>query len=231
MNCPHPSLSEAPRLSLSTRLSLALAFLLAGCHTPHVQKLVLGPDYQPSNIFRQCDALPAELRRVAVLPLVTDSSQVEVVAGREALEPVLRTELLKAKKFEVVWVTPEALRHSTGRTAWSSQDKLPPDLFARLRDLTGCDGVLLCQLSRYHAYPPIIIGWNLKLINASNAQILWAADEIFDGAEPLVSNAARRYELKHDKSGPTTDSPMILTSPRNFGHYTLWALLNTLPAR
>jgi hypothetical protein len=208
---------------------LALVIGSTGCKTAPFNQIVLGPDYPVSNVFRVNGTLPPDLRRVAVLPLLVDPNQTDGAAGQQSLEPVLHTELLKTKRFELVWVSPEQLQQWTGKPLWTAEDKLPQNFLAKLREQTGCDAVLFSQLSRYHPYPPLILGWKLKLVTQNKAEVLWAVDEIFDAGEPLVSNSARRYEHEHQKGGPSTDSPMILASPQRFGHYTVYALLGTLP--
>lgn len=212
-------------------VALAAGFSFTGCHTPHLQNIVLGPDYVPGNVFKPSPTLPPNFRRVAVLPLACDATQVDALAGQRSLEPVLRTELLKLKRFELTWVAADDLARWTGKSTWDAQEKLPPNLFAKLREQLGCDGILFCRLSRFHAYPPITIGWNLKLVEANKGETLWAVDETFDAGEPAVSNSARRYEQQHQKGGPVTDSPLILSSPQRFGAYTLSAILSTTPTQ
>ncbi|MFO1497043.1 MAG: hypothetical protein U1G07_01375 [Verrucomicrobiota bacterium] len=211
--------------------TLSPLLLLGGCHSAPLQKVVLGPDYQPSNYHRRSDHLPVDFRRVAVLPITCDSTHADTLAGSQTLEPVFRTELLKTSRFEVNWVSPDDLGRWTGQKQWDADAKLPPDFFAKLRDQLGCDGVLFCRLNRYRPYPPLAIGWNLRLVETAHLETLWAIDELFDGGEPLVVNAARRYENQHQKGTPTTDTPLILTSPSRFGQYTAWAALSTLPTR
>jgi hypothetical protein len=210
-------------------LFLAALFLLAGCQTPPLHNMVMGPDYHASNIFRLSDSLPSDFRRVAVLPMTSSELDPSMLASRNTLEGTLQTELLKTKRFELIWIAPDSLQRWTGRRTWDSEEKLPADLFATLREKTACEGILFCRLSRFSPYPPLVIGWNLKLVDVVRTNTLWSADEIFDAAEPAVSNSARRYEQRHEKGGPVTDSPMILNSPQRFGHYTASALLNTMP--
>ena len=205
------------------------ALILAGCQMAPPHKPIFGPDYQVSNVFHPVDPLPPELRKVAVLPLFVEPAQEDGATAQQSMEPVLRTELLKVKRFDLVWVSSDELRQWTGRKEWSAEDKLPPNLLAKLHEQTGCDAVIFSQISRYRPYPPLILGWKLKLIATKAPQILWAVDEIFDAGEPRVSNSARRYEMEHQKGGPVTDFPMILSSPERFGHYTVHALLATLP--
>jgi hypothetical protein len=207
--------------------SLVLLLALTGCYT---QKTAVGPVYHPSNVFRLGDTLPSSLRRVAVLPLTGEEGP-DAHAGSQTLEPVLHTELLKTGKFELIVVSPDALRQWTGRKLWEAQDKLPADFFGKLHEQTGCDGVLFCRLSRFRAYPPLVIGWNLRLVETAKSETLWAIDDVFDAGEPTVLSAARHFQQQHQKSGPVIDSPFILNSPERFGHYTAWAVLGTLPAR
>lgn len=230
----HPSqLPESENGRFAFRLGLFLAVVLgvAGCQTAPMNKVVLGPDYKPSNVYRRDERLPLTFRRIAVLPLTWDESHAEASAGAMALEGGLRTELLKTAKFELLWISPDALGRWTGKKDWKADEELPSDLFRKLREEVGCDGVLFCRLSRFRPYPPLAVGWNLRLIDAADAQPVWAVDELFDSGEPAVSNSARRYEQQHQKGGPSTDAPLILTSPSRFGQYAASAVLGTLPAR
>jgi hypothetical protein len=172
-----------------------------------------------------------ELKRVAVLPLTSDERHPDSAAGEQTLEPVLHSELLRSRRFEIVSVSPQDLRRWTGRKRWEVEEKLPPGFFEKLRAELGCNAVLFCRLSRFHAYPPLAVGWKLTLVDAHQLQTLWSIDEVFDAGEPAVANSARRYQREHERSEPQGNSGMILTSPRRFGQYTAWAALSTLPQR
>ena len=93
---------------LFRRLAVGIAFaclccILTGCHTVATPSdVLLGKGYQPQNVYTEKAALPKNIRRVAVLPLVCDESSSVMTEGRAALEPVLVNELIKTKKFEVV---------------------------------------------------------------------------------------------------------------------------------
>jgi hypothetical protein len=204
----------------------------AGCTGVPLSDQVIGPGYVPSNIYSRQPVLAKDLRRVAVLPLASATGSSELAAGTEALEPLLWTELAAVKRFEIHSVRPAELQAWTGRPTWAGTERLPPDLVDRLKAELGCDAVLFCQLTAYRAYPPLSVGWNLKLVDGGPAPILWSADEIFDAGAPSVANAARRYYQEHARSGaPGCDSQGILISARRFGQYTLNALLLTLPRR
>jgi hypothetical protein len=222
-----------------------MAGLFAGCQVlPHLPNAVqdMGPRYRPTNVYRRTNALPAQIKRVAVLPLVTPGSMPFLNEGVEKLAPLLYAELEKCKRFEVIPVSCEQLRQWTGQTGWRTDEPLPPDFFGRVGDATGCDAVLFCQLTRYQPYQPLAVGWKFSLVanpppgpltpREMRDKILWCADEVLDAGEPAVCNAARDYYGQHlHNETPAADATSILTSPARFGQYTLAALLETLPSR
>ena len=175
--------------------------------------------------------LPGEVRRVAVLPLSYRESSALLVSGKESLAPVLANELTKAGRFESFLVEPAQLKQWTGREHWDAYEALPAAFFKVLVETTGADAVLFPTLSEYKPYPPMTIGWRMKLV-ATNADILWAVEDVFDASELGVSNAARRYDREHVRNNPVLeDSRSVLLSPTRFGQYTLQAIFETLPNR
>jgi hypothetical protein len=218
----------------SGRNLLRLALLcLAGCaYTPSMSDMVVGPDFVPGNIFKQADKLPPTIRRVLVLPLSYNEAGTLGLAGKETLEPILRSELTKQNKMELVFLTPEQLKLWTGRDRWDFQEPLPHDLLKIMREKADAEALFFPHLTHYSPYPPLKIGWRLKLTTATDGDVLWSADEIFDAGDSAVSNSARRYAKAHLNKAPALqDSRGILLSPSGFGQYTLAALLDTLPSR
>ena len=219
---------------MSRRAALAALVVISGissgCRLLHPRDMLSGPSFEPQNIYVASAALPENIRRVAVLPMAADEQRSIMIAGREALEPVLKSELVKTRKFEVVSISPEQARALTGQLRWADTEALPHDFMERLQASSGCDAVLFCELTSYRPYAPLAIGWRMKLIDVRSRQILWAGDELFDAGESAVKNGARRYqesELKALHSGEWA----IENSPRHFGQYTVARLLETLPAR
>ncbi len=179
--------------------------------------------YKPDNVHRGTPRLAPYLRRVAVLPLACASDTVSLEAGRDALQPVLESELIRTKNFEVVKVSPERLRGRTGRTSWTGAEALPAAFFESMRAETDCDAVLFCQLTLFRGYAPLAIGWRMRLVDVHTRQTLWAVDEVFDATEPAVVRGARRFDQEPG------DGWAILNSPRRFGTYAVSAVLATLP--
>lgn len=217
-------------------LCIVLIFL-TGCGTTTIAhgEIVTGEDYKVSNVHRLAPKLPERIRRLALLPLSCEPNDPELATGRSSLEGVLQGEIDRLNVFEVVRVTPDMMRHLTGQSDWSSNDKLPLDFLSTIKSEMGCDAVLFCRLTRYHAYPPMAVGWSLKMVDTTDAQVWWAADEMFDQADPRVTTASRRYELNHQKyhqANPLlADSRVALISPRRLAQYSVAALFETLPQR
>ncbi len=218
------TLRSATLLSCIGLLPLLLG---TGCFTPRIpHELVLGPGYHPSNIYGQNAPLPEDLRRVAVLPL----SGRPALEERQSVGSALEAELAGTKRFELVRVSAEQLEIWTGQQTWSSTGVLPTQLATHLRDELGCDGVLLSDLTQYRAYPPLAVGWNLKLLDLHSGRVVWAADEVFDAGQTPVANSARRYRLRHSQlPGAEDDSRFVLVSPTLFCHYAAEALFEALP--
>ena len=217
--------------------AFAAMVLLSGCSTKplHTWEVITGPDHTLLNVHRLAPKLPSRIRRVAVIPLTTAPGDGDLEHGRETLEPLLQSELDRLPHFEVIRVTREQMRQWTGQREWSSLDKLPLDFLKVLKEEPGCDAVLFSRLTRYFAYPPMAIGWSFKLVDTTDGNVWWAADELFDLSEPNVVNSARRHELKHQRHYQATphlaDSRSVLISPRRFASYTLHTLFATLPER
>jgi hypothetical protein len=215
-----------------TSAAILLCGLLAGCAVGTPRDLVRGKGYQPQNVFIGAGALPVNIRRVVVLPLVCDENNCTLVDGRAALEPVLMGELIKTKKFEVISSDGDFLKDRTSRANWAAEEILPPEFFTLLRENSGCDAVLFSRLTVFRAYPPLAVGWRVRLVDAQTHRTIWAADEVFDGGEAAVGNGARRHQL-HEERDPSgaPDEWFIQNSPAKFGEYTAARLLATLPAR
>jgi hypothetical protein len=218
---------------------IAVALLFAGCEDIPTIHRPAGK-FIPGNVYLDSDTLPARVRRVAVLPMTTAGSAPLLASGVEALEPVLRAELGKTRKFEVVEVSRDQMIQWTGNPAWRAEEKLPRSLFEHLRDNTGCDAVFFSQVTHYQPYQPLAVGLKMSLVEGTQktadnepiTQILWSVDENFDAGDPAVANSAQAYYTQHlRRESPSSESTTILSSPSRFGQYTLEAVLATLPKR
>ncbi len=231
----HPLVQHAPPVRTGLCLwrqcaLMAICGLLVGCESLKSGVGISAP-YKPDNVYHSFAALPFDVKRVAVLPLGADQTREELVVGRDALEPILKAELIKTKKFEVVRPAPEALHACTGRETWTGEEALPSQFLSSLQENYGCDAVLFCRLTVYRAYPPLAVGWRMKLVEAGSGRMLWAGDEVFDWGDPAVREGARRYQKSQRSRKYQSGRWTIENSPRRFGQYSLAQLFATLPER
>jgi hypothetical protein len=220
------------RFAIRFSAALLAPLLLGGCACFRDPVHMLDARARPTNVYASARQLSPQIRRLAVLPLTPTTPGAWLESGVESLQPILDAELAKTRKFDLVLVTPGQLRQLTGQDAWAAGEPLPPDFLDRLRDLTGCDAVLFSQLTRYQPYQPVAIGWKMSIVETQGRHICWAADEVFDGGDRAVANAAQDYSWGHFQGQDGASEPsLVLSSPTRFGQYALCALLETLPAR
>lgn len=184
------------------------------------------------NVYAPKTVLPGSVVRVAVLPLAIKSNTESLVAGRDAMAGLLSQELQRVERFEFTLVTPEQLVQWTGKEVWASDEPLPRDFLKRISEELDCEAVLFGRLTQYRPYPPLAVGWEFKLIRASSAGVLWAADELVDAGEKSEADRALQYERQRTKRLFGVDKgDLILVSPARFGQYSLNTLFSTLPDR
>ena len=223
---------RAISLLLTGALIAAITGLLTGCKTPGVVAVDLSRPYHPDNVYLAASKLPAKMKRVAVMPLACDAQQTDLAAGGEALGPILTAVLIGSKKFEVVQVSRGELRRLTGRAEWTGNEELPAGFLGSLKREYGCDAVMFCELTEYRAYPPLEIGWRLRLVEVGGKKTIWVGDEQFDAGKPGVIAAALHYhEMQQRQYGDDTTDWLTVNSPRWFGEYSLDSLFKTLPDR
>ena len=222
----------------SLRLLLLAALVLGhfGCAQLPVKRdgAKSGPFFTPANVTTNAPRLPADIRRVLLLPISADGLGIPE-ENLARLDAAFLTELNRAARFEVVTLTRDELAHVTGSRQLNSTSPLPPGFIDRLFNIYNqyaADAALFVDLTAWSPYPPLTIGIRTRLAPIRESQILWAADNNFSAADPAVANSARRHALSLAKSsGPTDLSHTILQNPTRFASYAAAATFETLPPR
>lgn len=224
---------------MSIRLSLARSFLpvlvlgiLAGCRTNpgHFDPLGLdrGPGFAPVN-HRGDERLPADLHRVAVLPLHGGSLAEE--ESTSALDAVLVAALQKQQRFEIVTVSREECRRLFGAAEFSSVGALPHGFLDQIATRYAVDAVLFTDLTVYRPHQPLALGFRAKLAGTRDVRMVWAFDEVFSAEDPLMRQSIRMSQ-RTAVSAPLVDpTPAVMQSPRRFGAVAADLMFRTLPPR
>jgi hypothetical protein len=221
--------------SLRFLLLAALALGQFGCaQLPVRDGAKAGPFFTPTNVKTSAPQLPANIRRVLLLPLSAEGLALSE-ENLNRLDATFLTELNRAARFEVVTITRDELARVTGSRQLNSTSPLPSGFIDRLFNIYNqyaADAVLFVDLTSYSPYKPLTLGVRARLAPIRETEILWAADILFSAAEPAVANSARRHALALGKSsGPTDLSHTILQNPVRFAGYAAAATFATLPPR
>ena len=91
-------------------LLLAVAVGLTACRSLPLPRTAFVSAYKLANVYCPSNAIPADFRRVVVLPLTGEGTSTEALSGIENLEPVLTAELRKRKAFDLVFPTRDQMR-------------------------------------------------------------------------------------------------------------------------
>jgi hypothetical protein len=187
---------------------------------------------QPDNVFKYPSPLPADLKRVALLPIACAGNTDDLVAGCRALQSVVTADLIETKRFEVKAVDAETMREHTGQPTWSGDEVLPHGFFESVREWSGCDAVMFCELTTYRAYAPVAIGWRMKLVDARTNRVLWAMDQVFDSKERSEQESFwHTMSAALPGSGETRPDWALWNSPAEWGRYSAARAFATLPDR
>jgi hypothetical protein len=206
----------------------AAALALAGCASlplPHRHELHESV-YAPEN-FTAVTVLPADVRRVVLLPLDRDGHATPEIS-RE-LDGIRIASLQQRGRFEVVHLTRAECRRMFGEESFNSAEELPHGFAERVAREFAADAVLLIDLTAHRAHRPLMLGLRAKLATADGVRLLWVFDEIFDASSPAVATAATEHF--HDPKAPVQGGEAALRSPGRFATFATTAMFATIPQR
>jgi hypothetical protein len=162
------------------------------------------------------------MRRVAILPAYHPRLPGEVL---KEVDTAFNSELSKKAVFEVVPITRSTMELLTDQREISSVERIPGDLFRKLRDQYGVDAVMFNDLTHYSPYRPVSLGVRSKLVDIESGSIHWASDIMLDSGNTDVAASARAYQkiLGRDNSPVRSDGGTVLMSPRLFAQFAAYS--------
>jgi hypothetical protein len=215
-------------LTLITLGGIALS--LSGCATMHTHndRAKTVPPYEPHNIMTL--PLPRGFDRVALLPIIVnpDFGTAESLSN---VKSAIVEELEKAKRFEIIQISPDALREIAGAPQLNTLEPWPDSLRQNLRQ-KQIDGVMVIEITQLKGYEPISIGIKGRLASVEDGQTYWACDELFDAAATQVYSGAKQFEggsLMQTVRGKLKTEGTVQLSPSKLAKYAAYTLFKTLP--
>lgn len=211
--------------------SLVFLALGAGCASQEEldnNRVDNTPPYRPTNVF-SAPTLPDDIRRVVLLPAVAYNQREET---RVMVINQAATLLTRTNRVETVPIMPRELANMYGRDTISATEVLPNDFFEQLERRYAADAVLFTELTRYSAYPPVMVGVRMNLVSLKDGKSLWAFDDVFDAGDARVASGALKYEQMNARvSYPMNNARTVLQSPSLFTAYAFYTAFSTLPPR
>ena len=187
-----------------------------------------GPFHAVANVYISPEGLPANLQRVAVMPLMPGRGNRAAELGVPLIQQAFTEELSRARVFDVVTLTPNRLDTLVGVQALYADSRLPIEFISKIKEETGCQAVLFAELTTFRAYPPVAVGWKLHLFDLETEELVWAADEVFDAGQATVANALRRHiREKLSPNNAAATQLLVLDSPREMARFSLGELIGT----
>lgn len=196
-------------------------FAVSGCKTAQPKYPTRTHPDSPQNWF-----LPSSpgrpIRRVALLPVWHERYTADVLRN---IDIAFNEELAKKAIFEVVPVTRGEMEGLVGRRELSSVEKIPGDLFLRLKEQYGVEGVMLTDITHFSPYRPVAIGVRSKLVDVESGRIHWASDVLYDSSNSAVAVAAKEYQKILGNNGfpIMADGGAVLMSPRMFAQFVAFS--------
>ncbi len=199
-------------------LPYLLALLICGCQSHKASKPAT--DYYYLNPTKRL----TNIGRVAIVELENDSSYPEISTD---LTGSLFQALQKRQVFGLTIVHRDDPSWRSLQLDGGSTYSL--DQMAAIREKMKCDGVLLGTVTEYRPYPHMAVGLRLKLLDLRDGQLLWALEQVWDGADKAIEKRTKSYFKNEKGSGFAPLQEQLATvSPLEFIKFVSYEVAATL---
>ncbi len=198
---------------------LLLTVLLPGCGNYYKAPPKI-TDYYYLNRYKNL----AAIGRVALVELDNNSSYPQISADiTEALYQALQ-------KKQVFGLT--VIRQTD--SSWRSLQLAPDSTYtleqlAEIRRTLKCGAIMTGTITQYQPYPHMVIGLRLKLLDLTDGQLIWALEQVWDGADKTTEHRIKDYFQHQKRSGfaPLREELAVI-SPLEFIKFVTYEVAETL---
>jgi len=199
-------------------LPYLLAFLISGCQSHEASKP--SADYYYLNPNKRLTTIG----RVAIVELENDSSYPQMSAD---VTGSLFRALQKRQVFGLTIVRRDDPSWRSlqldGDTTYSL------DQILAIRETLKCDAILLGTITEFRPYPHMTVGLRLKLLDMRDGQLLWALEQVWDGADKAIEKRTKSYFKVQKGSGFAPLHEQLATvSPLEFIKFVSYEVAATL---
>ena len=199
-------------------LPYLLAFLISGCQSHEASKPAA--DYYYLNPNKRLTTIG----RVAIVELENDSSYPEISTD---ITGSLFRALQKRQVFGLTIVRRDDPSWRSLQLEGDSTYSL--DQISAIRETLKCDGVLLGTITEFRPYPHMAVGLRLKLLDMRDGQLLWALEQVWDGADKAIEQRTKSYFKAQKGSGFAPLQEQLATvSPLEFIKFVSYEVAATL---
>ncbi len=166
------------------------------------------------------------LRRVVMMPLRVERPTLNDSA--RILEQSLQRAISHRNLFEMLPVADKDLADTNIDSARSRGTFHTEDLIT-LSKRFGADGVLHGVVTHFQAYPQVVIGLRLTLLDCRTGRVPWATDVLLDASSRIIEQDVHNfYDTHRWEENSLWDHEKVLISPRLFGEYASERVASTL---
>lgn len=206
----------------SVRLYIILILLccLTGC-----ARFLYCPDSVEGHYYLSPHQSLSAINRVALIELEHYPGHSEL---SETLTQSLADGLGKKHLFTVKTVyrsDPEwTMLDLDNITTYSHQD------LVNIREVLNVDAIIFGSIKHYQPFPHLLVSLHLKMIDAYQADLVWAMEQVWDSSDKQVEMRMKEYYQSrfHDSFKPL-DWKILVTSPRAFNKFVADEVGDTFP--
>ncbi len=210
-------------------MKIALVAFLFGLSLTSCAFLEKGtPPPEPGAFPYHAESEPVGgLRRIVMMPL---RSEVPGRPNAGSIETSLQRALSSKNNFELLPVHQSDLADTDLDTTRKIGTFKTEDLIVLSRRF-GADGVIYGVVTHFQAYPQVIIGLRLTLLDCRTGRVPWATDVVLDASTRIIQQDVHNYyDTQKWEKDSLLDHEKVLISPRLFGDYASARIASTLAA-
>ncbi|MHC4552279.1 MAG: hypothetical protein ACYSUT_05875 [Planctomycetota bacterium] len=160
---------------------VGLLVMLSGCE--------IYESYEtPLNYYLTSEKDVRSFGRVALIELRNETAVPEVSIN---FSEALYQELLKKQMFGVMNVPED---DATWRSLQLKRDaEYTFDQLLEMRKTLKCNAVIVGSVTSYKSYPHMAVGVELRMIDLTDGQMLWALEQVWDTTDKPTGHRMRKY--------------------------------------